>query len=103
MNREDKSIVTRHPVKKIGIKIDKLVYDEFAHFIVHTISTIEHVNLSILLKMSEDRFQAVKQAKWYLYHVKLDLEARGLIKAISTNTPLMRLELTNEGTKYFTI
>lgn len=91
-------IETKHPGGKRGILITEKVYEDVAGFIVQIISKDENINLLSLLNQAVIRFPEINELNIVVYHVKLDLEARGLIKSVKTREEeSVRLRLTSQG------
>jgi galactokinase len=66
---------------KSGVVIDRCQYDDLKNFVLETLETHTSATLSMLLEKGEQRFKHIfkEDTGWYLYNVKLDLEAKGLI------------------------
>jgi len=92
-------IETKHPGGKRGIAISPEMYEELANFIMHTLEKKDNINLISLLNYAEEEFGKRVNLNWLIYHVKLDLEAKGLIKTVSNkdHENLIRLRLTSIG------
>jgi hypothetical protein len=101
-NSEATHITTVHPLKGTGVTMHKSMYDSIVDFIVQSIQTSENVNLSMLLAKSQSYFPKIQNITWFTYQVKLDLEARGLIRIVSLKhvNPLS-IQLTTTGIKSF--
>jgi hypothetical protein len=96
MNEE--KILTLHPKGKTGVNILKRRYDVIRNFIVETL--IEHNEISFK-DLTELAFSGLSNnfdgsVGWYIVTVKLDLEARGLIRRVPNTSP-HRLRLTNKS------
>jgi hypothetical protein len=85
INSERDLILTRHPVKREGVKIPRALYTATADFIIRSIRRSERINLQELITQAVSYFPDQRNISWYIYHVKLDLEARGFIKVMITN------------------
>ena len=91
-------IETKHPAGKRGIQIPEKIYENIASFIVQAIGRDDRPNLLSLLQQAEIAFPALNNLNLLVYHVKLDLEARGLIKTVkSREEETIRLRLTSQG------
>jgi hypothetical protein len=91
-------IETKHPGGKRGIQIPEKIYQNIAGFIVQVISREDRPNLLSLLHQAEVEFPALSNLNLLVYHVKLDLEAKGLIKTVrSREAETIRLRLTSQG------
>jgi hypothetical protein len=88
------TIRTLHPEKKQGVKISREKYDIIREAILsalHKQNEITFMNLSRAVeKEVNGNFEG--SVTWYVTTVKLDLEARGLIKRVPNSRPqLVRL------------
>ena len=88
------TIRTLHPEKKQGVKISKEKYEIIREAILsalHKQNEITFMNLSRAVeKEVNGNFEG--SVNWYVTTVKLDLEARGLIKRVPNSRPqLVRL------------
>jgi hypothetical protein len=88
------TIRTLHPEKKQGVKISREKYDIIREAILsalHKQNEITFKNLSSAVeKEVNGNFEG--SVTWYVTTVKLDLEARGLIKRVPNSRPqLVRL------------
>jgi hypothetical protein len=63
------------------------------------IETQEEVTLANLLQHAEQHFNTVSNINWWIYHVKLDWEARGHLKLVPStyNNHAKILRLTVQG------
>lgn len=94
-------IVTKHPGRKKGIVISQNLYEELADFIVRTVSDDLNINLLSLMKSAEATFPRRPDINLLVYHIKLDLEAKGMIKTVANEEQanLNRIRLTSQGIK----
>ena len=91
-------IETKHPGGKRGIILPEKVYEDLAAFVIQSIRRDENCNLLTLLHAAENEFPDLNELNILVYHVKLDLEARGLIKSVrSREEENIRLRLTSQG------
>jgi hypothetical protein len=78
-------IQTRHPEGKIGISIDKEIYRLVSNYIFQTLKKNEASTLSSLIDRASEYFPS-RFNNWtlssYLFWIKLDLEARGIIRGV---------------------
>jgi len=83
------TIRTLHPEKKQGVKISKEKYEIIREAILsalHKQNEITFMNLSRAVeKEVNGNFEG--SVTWYVTTVKLDLEARGLIKRVPNSRP----------------
>jgi hypothetical protein len=94
------NITTFHPEKRRGIIMRRDLYDEIVAFIANALQEGESVNLSVLITKSQDVFPDVDNISWYLYQVKLDLEARGFVRGVSPRKiGTHEIRLTQSGIK----
>jgi hypothetical protein len=84
---EDK-ILTWHPEGKKGVYVAKKDYDLIVDFILSTLKANE-ITINDLIELGEvylsDKID--KDISWHILVVKLDLEARGLIKTVLKSVP----------------
>ena len=88
-------IETKHPAGKRGIQIPEKIYENIASFIVQAIGRDDRPNLLSLLQQAEIAFPALNNLNLLVYHVKLDLEARGFIRTQffkNQRTQILRLK-----------
>jgi len=93
-------IMTRHPEGKAGVNLEKDKYDQVKQAIIAELKKKEEMTFQDLNtavgKRLEGKFEG--SIGWYYTTVKLDLEARKLIKRVDTRSP-QRLVLTAKGRK----
>jgi hypothetical protein len=81
----DYKIQTRHPEGKLGIAIDKEIYGLVSSYIFLALKKDEATTLSLLIDRASEYFPS-QFNNWtlssYLFWIKLDLEARGIIKGV---------------------
>jgi hypothetical protein len=99
MEQNSAMIETRHPAGGRGVKISIESYNSVVSFIMRQIDDHEDVTLTTLLGNAEEFLKNLGSDTWLVYHVKLDLEARGYIKLAPSisNRHSKRLRLTTEG------
>lgn len=91
-------IETKHPGRKRGIQIPEKIYENIAGFIVQVVGRDHKPNLLSILQQAETEFRGLENLNLLVYHVKLDLEERGLIKTVrSREEETIRLRLTSQG------
>lgn len=87
-NNEDR-IMTLHPAGKQGVHILQRRYDFIKDFIIRTIKIHGQISYSDLddlaVKELSDSFDG--KVTWYIVSVKLDLEARNIIKRVPKTSP----------------
>ena len=95
-------VITRHPQNKKGIKMDREVYLAVATLIIHQIAEKEEVTLATLMRTAEEQLKDYPDIAQLLYHVKLDLEAKGYIclRASVAEANMNVLRLTTKGKKH---
>jgi hypothetical protein len=90
-------ILTKHPEGKKGVNIDKAKYDVIKKAIIESLEK-EELSYTQITKFVKDKLDDSFEGSigWYVETVKLDLEARNLIKRITTVKPeLYRLNKDN--------
>lgn len=90
-------IKTLRPDGRKGIVIGEMLYYEFSTFILSTLDNEHDYTLCSLLECAHQHFAYYLEGEvsWLIMHVKLDLQARGLIKIFipvySRNLHLLKL------------
>ena len=78
-------IMTRHPEGKSGISIDRETYTLVSDYIFTTLKREEASTLAVLIDKAATYFPSTFN-NWmlnsYLFWIKLDLEAKGIIKNV---------------------
>lgn len=102
MEVNNELIETRHPRKGKGVKIGKEAYTAVASFILRQIKEGEDVTLGALIADAEKMLTLYADVAWLVYHVKLDLEARGFIRLIPSRMQrnVFVLRLTAIGNRH---
>ena len=85
----NQKILTLHPQGKKGVNIDLHKYTTLKNYIMDTLAaqgdmTYQDLNQQAIDQLSDSFSGSVP---WYLVTVKLDLEARGMIKRIPNTSP----------------
>ena len=93
---EEDRIVTMHPTGKAGVNILMRRYEFIRDYILDTIREAGEITFSDLGDQAVDEITDKFDGKvlWYITTVKLDLEARGLIKRVPRTSP-QTLRLTS--------
>ena len=81
----EEKILTKHPQGKSGRKISKAIYNLFKESILHEIRAGELTHSELFVRLNKKlkgKFDG--NISWYAETVKLDLEARNLIKRDSS-------------------
>jgi hypothetical protein len=91
----DERILTKHPEGKQGVRISRAKYEAVRQAIVESLReggemTFERLNDAVSRRL-KDKFAG--SIAWYTTTVKLDLEARRIVKRVSGSSP-QRLGLT---------
>ncbi len=85
----EEKIMTLHPKGKNGVHILRRRYDQIAEYLLKVIERRKQISYAELddLAVAEltDKFDG--KVSWYVVTVKLDLEARGIIKRIPNTSP----------------
>lgn len=100
---ESETIVTLRPDGKKGVVMSKENYDELSTFVLTALDTEESLTLHGLLERAHSGLPDAidSDVSWYVLQIKLDLEARGLIKVVTPayKKRLFFLKLTRQGIK----
>jgi hypothetical protein len=97
------TINTLHPIKKSGVVMHEKIYNMVSDFIFDMVGKEKKLTMSRLLEEADLNFPDPLEGNlaWHLYYVRLDLEARGLLKItrIETGTRygMLVLKLTRKG------
>jgi dihydroneopterin aldolase len=88
-NSGEKKILTRHPEGKAGVRIDLAKYNMIKDAIIKILTKRKMITFEELAEevvaLVEKRFQG--SVLWYYTTVKLDLEARKVIRRIPGSKP----------------
>lgn len=87
-------IRTLHPEKKQGVNISKAKYEIIRKAILSTLHTQKEMTFMNLSRAVEKEVNGNFEGSvmWYVTTVKLDLEARGVVKRVPNSRPqLVRL------------
>jgi hypothetical protein len=81
MQNEMEFFLTTRPDLKVGIRMSVNVYETIKNEIIRMLDNNEGVPLLSFFEILHTRFSGVlgEEVGWYLYHVKLDMQTRGLI------------------------
>ena len=88
------TIRTLHPEKKQGVNISREKYEIICDAIMSTLHTQKEMTFMNLSRAVEKQIHGKFEGSvtWYVTTVKLDLEARGMIKRVPHSRPqLVRL------------
>jgi hypothetical protein len=90
----EETILTRHPEKKQGVRISKAKYDAIRDVIVGVVRAKKEVTFDELAEAANKKLRGKFDGSitWYVTTVKLDLEARKIIKRTAKASP-QRLRL----------
>ncbi|HEY3405446.1 MAG TPA: hypothetical protein VGK59_18815 [Ohtaekwangia sp.] len=103
MKQGDEIIWTYRPDGKKGTQISRAQYNLLASFILNVLNAHEEVTLQQLLEKAQAEISESidSDVAWYILQVKLDLEARDLVRVISSshNRRLFLLKITRAGQK----
>lgn len=99
MDPSSEVIFTKHPNKRKGVKIEKDAYETVASLILKEIELEKDTTLASLIRVVKEQRGEHPEIADLVYHVKLDLEARGYIKLVpSQSNPTTKvLLITPEG------
>lgn len=89
-------IMTLHPDGKSGANILERRYHFIKKFIVDTLKKRGEITFKELSTSAQDKLKGKfdGEIKWYIVTVKLDLEARKIIKRVPNSTP-QKLRICN--------
>ena len=103
MRQVDDIIWTYRPDGKKGTQIPRAQYNLLASFILNTLSNYNEITLQQLLEKAQAEISESNDSDvaWFILQVKLDLEARDLVRVISSshNRRLFLLKITRAGQK----
>jgi hypothetical protein len=105
MENNNEWIETQHPRKSDGVKIERKAYAAAADLILNQIKRDEDTTLATLIAAAEKTMQNYPNVAWLVFHVKLDLEAKGFIRLMPSrvrrNTFVLRLTSKASRRKLF--
>ena len=86
----EEKIMTLHPQGKSGVNILKAKYDQVRKVVLEVIESEQPITFTDMFNtcndiLSEQNFDG--KPGWYVTTVKLDLEARGLVKRVPKTSP----------------
>lgn len=89
MTVSEEKILTLHPQRKNGVYILKRRYDVIKDYILDIIRNQPNITFSDLADQAHNDLQGSFDGKvvWYITTVKLDLEARGLVRRVPKTSP----------------
>ena len=102
MRAVEETIVTVRPDGRRGTVMTNRIYDMLSSFILTLLDSGDDQTLNdILEKAQQSLSDSIENVAWYTLQVKLDLEARGLIKVVSPvyQKRLFFIKLTRQGSK----
>ncbi|NTW43035.1 MAG: hypothetical protein HGB14_01070 [Anaerolineaceae bacterium] len=93
-----KKILTLHPQGKHGVNIDQEKYDLIKSSIIEILKTNKEISFGEMIQIIESSLAGKFDGSisWYVVSVKLDLEARGIIRRIPKSSPQI-ITLSEEG------
>jgi len=80
MEKNNELIETEHPHKSKGVRIEREAYAAAADLILQQIRYEEDTTLATLIAEAEKTIKSYPNVAWLVFHVKLDLEAKGFIR-----------------------
>jgi hypothetical protein len=82
-------IRTLHPEKKQGVNISKAKYEIIRNAILCVLETKKEITFMNLSRAVEKEVNGTFEGSvnWYVTTVKLDLEARGIVKRVPSSRP----------------
>lgn len=89
MKNTDEKIMTLHPQSKKGVNISLAKYNIIKDFIIKTLKKHKELTFEMLTDIAVSELSDSFDGKviWYVVTVKLDLEARQIIKRIPKTSP----------------
>lgn len=102
MRSEEETMVTLRPDGRRGVVMSTRTYDSLSTFILTSLDTTVDYTLNDVLEKAQLKFSdTIDNVAWCTLQVKLDLEARGLIKVVEPvyQKRLFFIKLTRQGSK----
>ena len=103
MKDQDETIITFRPGGKKGTTMLKSHYDQMTSYILSLLDNDDQVTLNSLVEKAQtDISDSIdSDIAWYILQVKLDLEARDLIRVVPAphNKLVFFLRITRQGQK----
>jgi hypothetical protein len=80
-------VYTIHPEGKDGVKIKAEWYHSIKAYMIEILKNENEISLNSFVEMVHSQFvdELGENAGWFVYHVKLDMEARGMLKHTRLN------------------
>src|SRR5450755_2038584 len=90
---KEEKILTKHPLGKSGKNIDKEKYETLKKAILSTLQKKELTHTELFKQLNKSlKSKFSGNISWYAETVKLDLEARKIVRRTSSNPPKYRLQ-----------
>ena len=86
----EEKIMTLHPQGKKGVNIDKAKYEQVKTVVLEIIESQQPITFTHMFHLANEILAAAKfegKPGWYVTTVKLDLEAREVIKRVPKTSP----------------
>jgi len=103
VSEREGNITTWRPDGKKGITMLKSHYSKMVSYVLALLDSRDDVTLNELLECAQTEFSDSidSDVAWYILQVKLDLEARDLIRVVSAqhNKRVFFLRITRQGQK----
>ena len=95
---EEEGVTTLHPHGKKGVNISKRKYDAARDAIIESFRVGRDMTFTKLVEDVRQRIGSDFQGSisWYVVSVKLDLEARGILKRVPGTKP-QQISLVEQG------
>jgi len=92
---------TVHPANKVGVRLSRSKYEKVKDFMLNLLDNDCEVTVNELLTQTHLNFETELRdgTGWFIYQVKLDLEARGLIKHERSVRPNKKSVIRRMNTK----
>ena len=86
----EEKIMTLHPEGKKGVNIAKAKYEQVKAVVLEIIESQQPITFTDMFNLANEILAEAKfdgKPGWYVTTVKLDLEARGVVKRIPKTSP----------------
>jgi len=99
---DEATMLTLRPDGRKGVVMSMRTYNSLAGFILTSLDKAVDLTLNDVLEKAQLKFsESIENVAWCTLQVKLDLEARGLIKVVEPvyQKRLFFIKLTRQGSK----
>ena len=96
MNITGEFVYTVQPHNKDGVRMKLDTYNALKGFILKQLESENEITVNTLLQKGQEQFGYIlgELTSWHVYQVKLDLEARGLIRNARSKTERKKTVIT---------